>query len=222
MRTRPGAFHEALLSRSSHDLRRLCQPGASRRQVNAAASTIAAALADTIDTTTMPSPPVLVPILRAGAAMLPGASETLDHPQVCFVRCTKDKTRRSVQVTFDSAAHLAPGSCILLDVVVARGDTIAAVIRHLHAAGYRGRTRLITCYAAPEGITHLLNIDADLQVHVGAYAHHVDPHGYLVPPTHGDMGNKLYGPIDEQGTEASPKYELSKSEPRTSDTFSSR
>lgn len=162
-----------------------------------AAARIAFTLAGTIDTTTMTSPPVLVPILRAGMAMLPGASDALEHPQVCFARCTKDKTRRTVKVTFDSAGHLPPGCCILLDVIVARGDTIAAVIRHLRTAGYSGQIHLVSCYAAPEGLAHLLTIDTDLQVHVGGYADHVDPHGYLVPPTYGDMGNKLYGTIDE-------------------------
>lgn len=175
-------------------LHRLCHPQATRAQAAAAVDAITADLTRRVRQ--LPATPVVVPVLRAGAAMLHASRDVLGHPPVAFARAAKDKAGRAVRVWWNTAHRVPPNSCIVLDVVVARGDTIAAVLRHLRDAGYQGTAHVIACYAAPEGVEHILDTDPSARLYVGAYAHHVDPQGYVQPPTGGDIGTKLYGTHD--------------------------
>ena len=176
------------------ELEHLCRPDVSRRRASSAVQRITVSLATQLRPT---APPVLVPVLRAGAAMLPAASTVLDYPQVCWARAAKNKTARTVQVAWHSAGRINPDAAVILDVVLARGDTIVALVRHLRHHGYQGTVHVLACYAAPEGVDQVLTADQQVHLIIGQLADSVDAAGYVVPPTYGDIGSKLYGDIDQ-------------------------
>jgi uracil phosphoribosyltransferase len=111
-----------------------------------------------------------------------------------MVICQKTKGGKDVTMHWPGVSKIAESNVVVLDVVIASGDTIAAVWNEVCArsATRNPATTIISCYAAPQGIDRLLKLDDDISVVVGALAERVLPSGWLFPLTGGDVGDKLY------------------------------
>jgi uracil phosphoribosyltransferase len=138
---------------------------------------------------------LLIPVLRAGIAMWMEANAFFGGPETCFVQCTKEKGTRNVRVLWPSVPALGAKAVLVLDTVIATGDTINAVCRILREAQGGGAAELhvVSCYASPEGIQAISDARLGVQLTVGAISETVDAAGYLVPRINGDAGDKLFG-----------------------------
>jgi len=178
-------------------IRELSRPAASRTKVQACVSRITGVLLRATFIERRPEQTLLIPILRAGLAMWGAANAFLGHPATCFVHASKVKSSTNVVVScadeldrIDQTLSLI----VVLDTIVANGDTAIAVCRELESVKSRDcAVTLLSCYAAPDGVDRVLRRTRVSRLAVGCLADGVDGEGYLIPPTRGDLGDKLFG-----------------------------
>jgi len=80
---------------------------------------------------------------------------------------------------------------ILLDPMLATGNSTAAAIRTVKEAGATS-VRLIAIIAAPEGIARIVRDHPDVQIVVASIDRGLNDRGFIVPGL-GDAGDRLYG-----------------------------
>lgn len=140
--------------------------------------------------------PLVVPILRAGLGMLEGMTRLIPTAEVGFVGMVRnEETLQPVTYAERLPQDLSGRQCYVLDPMLATGGSLAGTIKFLVDRGADHITA-ICLLAAPEGIQHLQEVLAELQIPctlvVAAVDDHLDEHGYIVPGL-GDAGDRLYG-----------------------------
>ena len=86
---------------------------------------------------------------------------------------------------------IADRGVILLDPMLATGNSTAAAVERVKAAGATS-VRLIALIAAPEGIERIHRDHPDVSIVVAAIDRELNDRGYIVPGL-GDAGDRLYG-----------------------------
>jgi uracil phosphoribosyltransferase len=132
------------------------------------------------------------PILRAGVGMLDGVLSLISSARVGFIGMYRDEaTLQPVEYYSKLPADVAERDVILLDPMLATGNSTAAAIRTVKGAGATS-VRLIAIIAAPEGIERITEAHPDVQIVVAAIDRGLNEHGFIVPGL-GDAGDRLYG-----------------------------
>ena len=140
--------------------------------------------------------PLVVPILRAGLGMLEGMVRLLPTAEVGFLGMMRnEETLEAVTYANRLPDDLSGRQCYVLDPMLATGGTLVMAIHYLVDRGADDITA-ITLLAAPEGIAHVEQELAGLEVPVtlvtGAVDERLNDQGYIVPGL-GDAGDRLYG-----------------------------
>lgn len=133
--------------------------------------------------------------------MLVAAQPLFPSTSCLLARCSKQKATRETVVEWLGREPRHPpaaddGRLIILDTIVATGDTILRVcdeIVHLQGGRTDGSAVVLCCYAAPQALERVAKHPLVGLVVVAYQAEHCDDAGYLVPYTHGDIGDKLFG-----------------------------
>jgi uracil phosphoribosyltransferase len=134
----------------------------------------------------------IVPILRAGIGMLDGVLSLLTAARVGFIGLYRnEETLQPVEYYVKLPADVAERDVILLDPMLATGNSTAAAVDILKRAG-AASVRMIAIIAAPEGLERLQSAHPDVHVVVAAIDRALDERGYIVPGL-GDAGDRLYG-----------------------------
>jgi uracil phosphoribosyltransferase len=132
------------------------------------------------------------PILRAGVGMLDGVLSLISSARVGFIGMYRDEaTLEPVEYYSKLPADIADRDVILLDPMLATGNSTAAAVRTVKEAGATS-VRLIAIVAAPEGIRRITTDHPDVQIVVAAIDRGLNEHGFIVPGL-GDAGDRLYG-----------------------------
>jgi uracil phosphoribosyltransferase len=132
------------------------------------------------------------PILRAGVGMLDGVLSLISSARVGFIGMYRDEaTLQPVEYYSKLPADIADRDVILLDPMLATGNSTAAAIRTVKDAGATS-VRLIAIIAAPEGIARIERDHPEVQIVVAAVDRGLNEHGFIVPGL-GDAGDRLYG-----------------------------
>jgi uracil phosphoribosyltransferase len=132
------------------------------------------------------------PILRAGVGMLDGVLSLIPVARVGFIGLYRDEeTLEAVEYYLKLPADVAERDVLLLDPMLATGNSTAAAVTALRRAGAEAIT-LIALIAAPEGIERVRRDHPEVRIVVAAVDSHLDEHGYIVPGL-GDAGDRLYG-----------------------------
>lgn len=136
---------------------------------------------------------LLMPVMRAGIAMWVNANEYFEFPETSFLWGVKERGTEHASIMWPKQNN-ADKHIIILDPIIATGDTILQAHEALssHSTGIRSFT-VIGCYASPEGVKAILDKTKDIDLIVGCMSKTVSADGYLIPPTNGDMGDKLFG-----------------------------
>ena len=134
----------------------------------------------------------ICPILRAGVGMLDGVLSLISGARVGFIGLYRDEeTLQAVEYYVKLPADIAERDVILLDPMLATGNSTAAAIRTVKAAGATS-VRLIAIVAAPEGIEKIARDHPEVEIVVAAIDRGLNEHGFIVPGL-GDAGDRLYG-----------------------------
>ena len=132
------------------------------------------------------------PILRAGVGMLDGVLSLIPVARVGFIGLYRnEETLEPVEYYVKLPADVADRDVLLLDPMLATGNSTAAAVTVLKNAGARHVT-VIALIAAPEGIAHIERDHPDIHVVVASIDSHLNEKGYIVPGL-GDAGDRLYG-----------------------------
>ncbi len=132
------------------------------------------------------------PILRAGMGMLDGVLSLIPVARVGFIGLYRnEETLEPVEYYVKLPADIAVRDVLLLDPMLATGNSTAAAVAILQGAGAQHIT-LISLIAAPEGIARVREQCPDVRIVVAAIDSHLNEKGYIVPGL-GDAGDRLYG-----------------------------
>lgn len=136
----------------------------------------------------------VVPVLRAGLAMLQPALEILpDDTRVGFLGMARDElTARPSSYLQSLPGGLGGDEVVVLEIMVATGGSSAAALAAARAAGAE-RLHLVGLIAAPEGLAALAESDPDVPVTVAAIDERLNERSFIVPGL-GDAGDRLYAP----------------------------
>lgn len=134
----------------------------------------------------------LISILRAGNGFLDGFLDLLPLARVGFVGLYRDEeTLKPVQYYFKVPEHLNERQTIVLDPMLATGNTAIAAISLLKKAGARN-IRFLCLVAAPEGVAAMSKAHSDVSIVTAALDEGLNENGYIYPGL-GDAGDRIFG-----------------------------
>jgi uracil phosphoribosyltransferase len=132
------------------------------------------------------------PILRAGVGMLDGVLSLISGARVGFIGLYRnEETLQAVEYYVKLPQDIAERDVILLDPMLATGNSTAAAIELVERAGAQSVV-VIALIAAPEGIERVHRDYPEATVVVAAVDRGLDERGFIVPGL-GDAGDRLYG-----------------------------
>ena len=135
---------------------------------------------------------VFVSILRAGSGLLDGLTDLVPSARIGHIGLYRDpETLMPVEYYFKVPTDIAERPVVLVDPMLATGNSVAAAITRLKDRGVKD-LKLVTLLAAPEGIQHLARIHSDVHIFTAAIDSHLNAHGYIVPGL-GDAGDRMFG-----------------------------
>jgi uracil phosphoribosyltransferase len=132
------------------------------------------------------------PVLRAGMGMLDGVLSLVSGARVGFIGLYRDEeTLEPVEYYVKLPADLTERDAIVLDPMLATGNSSVAAIAKVKEAGARSVT-LVCLVSAPEGIERVHAEHADVTIVTAAIDRGLNERGFIVPGL-GDAGDRLYG-----------------------------
>ena len=135
---------------------------------------------------------VVVPVLRAGLAMLFALSDILPQVAVGFVGLERDEKTAIAREYYRKLPRLFSTSrVIILDPMLATGGSFDDTITLLKEKGARKMT-LVCVVAAPEGLRRIGEKHPDVQVYTAAIDDHLNDRKFIVPGL-GDFGDRYFG-----------------------------
>src|SRR5690606_15583537 len=139
------------------------------------------------------TPPLLVPVLRAGLGMVETASGLIPEARVGFVGIARDETTHQPVPYLESLPDdLAGIPVFVLDPMLATGGSMRHTLELLVARGATDITA-VCVVAAPEGIATLENSGLPVRLVTAAVDDGLDAAAYIVPGL-GDAGDRQFGP----------------------------
>lgn len=134
----------------------------------------------------------LISILRAGNGLLDGVLDLIPAARVGFIGLYRDhETLQPVQYYFKVPTQLEDRLCIVVDPMLATGNSSVAAIDLLKKAGAKD-IRFMCLLAAPEGVKHMQESHPDVPIVTAAVDSHLNENGYIVPGL-GDAGDRMFG-----------------------------
>jgi uracil phosphoribosyltransferase len=135
---------------------------------------------------------VFVSIMRAGAGFLDGMLQVIPGARIGHIGLYRDpKTLVAVEYYFKMPAEMHERDAIVLDPMLATGNSAVAAVDRLKEASPRS-IRFVCLLASPEGLRHFHDVHPDVPVYVAAVDERLDEHGYIVPGL-GDAGDRIFG-----------------------------
>jgi uracil phosphoribosyltransferase len=131
------------------------------------------------------------PILRAGMGMLDAVLSLVPGARVGFIGLFREETLEPVEYYVKLPGDIADRDVILLDPMLATGNSTAAAVETVKRAGATS-VRLIALIAAPEGIERVHREHPDVHIVVASVDRGLNDQGYILPGL-GDAGDRLYG-----------------------------
>lgn len=135
---------------------------------------------------------VLISILRAGNGLLEGLLDLIPSARVGHVGLYRDpESLMAVEYYFKVPGDLGDRPVIVLDPMLATGNSAVAAVERIKAAGAR-HLKFLCLLSAPEGIEAFRAAHPDVPVFTAAIDEQLNDHGYIVPGI-GDAGDRIYG-----------------------------
>src|SRR6202008_895171 len=132
------------------------------------------------------------PILRAGVGFLDGMLALVPSARVAPIGLYPDPdTLEAVEYYFKAPTDLSDRTAVLMDPMLATGNSACAAASLLKARGARD-IRFVCLLAAPEGIAQFQKEHPDVPIWTAAIDERLNDHGYILPGL-GDAGDRMFG-----------------------------
>lgn len=136
---------------------------------------------------------VLVSILRAGNGFLDGMLDVVPSARVGHIGMYRDEqTLQPVDYYFKMPADMAERDVIVVDPMLATGNSAAAAIDRIKAHSTPRTIKFMCLLAAPQGIQTLSNAHPQVPIYTAAIDRGLNEHGYILPGL-GDAGDRIFG-----------------------------
>lgn len=141
-------------------------------------------------------PALLIPILRAGLALLPAFEELLPQAPIGFFGMRRDEKTALPRLYYENLPPLSPsGWVLLLDPMLATGGSANLALDRLKSLGQDlTKALLISILAAPEGVRALKSRHPEVRLILGAVDEKLDAKKFIVPGL-GDFGDRFFGTL---------------------------
>ncbi|MCZ8144495.1 uracil phosphoribosyltransferase [Flavobacterium sp.] len=148
-------------------------------------------------TTTLADHVVLCSILRAGLALHQGFMNFFDEAENGFVSAYRHHYNQDdafeILVEYQAAPSFQDKNLILIDPILATGQSIVAVLNQLHLEQKPKEIHIAVVIAAPEGIAYLEDhLPKECHLWVAALDERLNEKNYIIPGL-GDAGDLAYG-----------------------------
>jgi uracil phosphoribosyltransferase len=135
---------------------------------------------------------VVVPVMRAGLAMLPGLLQLVPLARVGFIGLRRDERTAVCSQYFERLPErLEDSHVVLVDPMLATGGSAIAALHLLRTAGAR-HISMVCIVAAPEGVAAVEHAFPDVPVFAPVVDRELNAQKFIVPGL-GDFGDRLYG-----------------------------
>lgn len=142
---------------------------------------------------TLLTPPLLVPVLRAGLGMVDVAHALIPEADVGFVGMVRDEdTHTPVPYLAALPDALAGHPVLVLDPMLATGGSMVHTVELLADRGATDITA-VCVVAAPQGVAALRDTATPVRLVTAALDDGLDDDAFIVPGL-GDAGDRQYGP----------------------------
>lgn len=139
------------------------------------------------------TPPLLVPVLRAGLGMVDQAHALIPEARVGFVGIARDETTHQPTPYLESLpADLRTQPVMVLDPMLATGGSMAYTIELLETRGAVDIT-VVCVVCAPAGVAALEKAAPQARLFTAAIDDGLNDVAYIVPGL-GDAGDRQFGP----------------------------
>ncbi len=143
---------------------------------------------------TIATPPLLVPVLRAGLGMAEAAFGLLPEAQMGFVGLARDEQTFAPRAYMESLpVDLTDRPVIVLDPMLATGGSLVHCVGLLVTRGATDVT-VICALAAPEGLARLAASGLPVRVVTASIDERLNDTAYIVPGL-GDAGDRQFGAV---------------------------
>ena len=140
------------------------------------------------------SPPLLVPVLRAGLGMLDAARKLLPEAAVGFLGARRNEETFQPEPYLNTVPDdLGGQSVLVLEPMLATGGSLAYVCGRIAAAG-AGQITAVCVLAAPEGVAALEAAAPGVRLFTAAVDEGLNERAYIVPGL-GDAGDRQFGQL---------------------------
>ncbi|HEY9881744.1 MAG TPA: uracil phosphoribosyltransferase [Leptolyngbyaceae cyanobacterium] len=158
----------------------------------------------TVDTPLAPSPAtfinpevpvVIVPILRAGLALMEGAQALLPLASIYHVGFVRDEETLEPTCYLNKLPEaFDPQTRVLVsEPMLATGGTIIAMMKELTMRGVNpAMVRIISVVTAPPALQKLADAYPELNIYAATIDEGLDTNGFIVPGL-GDAGDRTFG-----------------------------
>jgi uracil phosphoribosyltransferase len=135
---------------------------------------------------------VFAPILRSGMGMLEGMLDLVPAARVAHIGLYREPaTLECVEYYFKAPAEIGERLVVIIDPMLATGNTAIAAVDRLREAGAR-EIRMACLLASPEGLSKFQGHHPDVRIWTAAIDERLNDHGYILPGL-GDAGDRMYG-----------------------------
>ncbi len=135
---------------------------------------------------------VFVSILRAGTGILDGMLNVVPGARVGHIGLYRDpKTLQAVEYYFKMPQGMADRDVIVVDPMLATGNSAAAAVTRLKQLKPRS-IKFVCLLTCPEGVSTLQAAHPDVPIYTAAIDRGLNDHGYIMPGL-GDAGDRMFG-----------------------------
>ena len=135
---------------------------------------------------------VFVSILRAGNGILDGVLSVVPGARVGHIGLYRDpKTLEAVEYYFKMPKNMEERDIIVVDPMLATGNSAAAAVARLKVCGPKS-IKFLCLLTCPEGINAMYRLHPDVQIFTAAIDRELNDHGYILPGL-GDAGDRIFG-----------------------------
>jgi uracil phosphoribosyltransferase len=137
---------------------------------------------------------VIVPVLRAGLAMLFAVQDFLPTASVGFIGLERDEQTAQAHEYYKKLPKIFASSKVLvLDPMLATGGSLDDTVLALKAKSAQHIT-LVCIVSAPEGIERINNKHPEATIFTAAIDDHLNEKKFIVPGL-GDFGDRYFGTV---------------------------
>ena len=137
---------------------------------------------------------VVVPILRAGLAMVEGVLKILNGASVGHIGLYRDeKTFQPVEYYSKMPPNLSEKILLVTDPMLATGGSASAALQMLKDKGAR-KIIFMCIVSAPQGIEKISADHPDIPIYTAAIDEGLNEHCYILPGL-GDAGDRIFGTL---------------------------